>query len=530
VGGRAGGVRPGTRARPARLRYRWGTPLAVSTIAALLGVTTALTWPMAAWGLGGGSPAATSGLSAQPEGSASSTGPAAPQGTVTVAISPASGLADGQTVQVSGSGFAAGSQIALGECRTGATSVADCTVAGALIVTADASGGFITPFTVSRVITIGASTIDCSTPGACVIAAGQLPNLTTFATGPISFLPASPPAPPPPSTSSGARYYLALGDSLATGFGAPTGQGYVDDLEAHYAASVPGLQEVDIGCAGETTTTFLSGGHCPYEQGSQLAAAEAFLTSHQGQVAFVTIDIGGDDITGCATTAPSLGISESCVDTAVAQVTANLATIGAGLRSAAGPSVPIAGMTYFDPYVVEWLTGAAGQQLAATSIGDLERFNAALSADYSGFGAAVADVAGAFSSSDLSDLVSSPVGTVPKSVAVACAWLLVVCEPNGVEALSVHPNATGYAQVAAAFEAVLSVAAAPEPPTRPILPMTGVDPVGLLWVGGAAVVAGAALSVAGRRRRRRPALLAGTAAGRCGREDSNLHPPKGTGT
>lgn len=29
-----------------------------------------------------------------------------------------------------------------------------------------------------------------------------------------------------------------------------------------------------------------------------MAAAEAFLSAHQGQVAFVTIDIGGDDITG----------------------------------------------------------------------------------------------------------------------------------------------------------------------------------------------------------------------------------------
>lgn len=475
-------------------------------------------------GLAGASPVSA----AQPSAGV----PAAPDppATPTLSVDPDSGLADGQSVQVTGSGYAAGSQVAVGECRTGATDVSDCTVAGALIVTADGSGGFVTPFTVSRVITIGSSTLDCSNPDACVIAAGQLPDLTTFATTAISFAPASPPPPPPPTTNSGTRYYLALGDSLATGFGAPSGQGYVDDLAAHYAATIPGLQVVDLGCAGETTTTFLSGGHCPYEQGSQLAAAEAFLTSHEGQVAFVTIDIGGDDITGCATTTPTLGISESCVDAAVAQVTTNLATIGAGLRSAAGPSVPIAGMTYFDPYVVEWLTGTAGQQLAATSVGDLERLNAALSADYSGFGASVADVAGAFSSTDLSDLVRSAVGTVPKSVAVACAWLLVVCQSNGVEAISVHPNATGYAQVAAAFEAVLSVAAAPAPPTGPTLAMTGADPAGPLGVGGAAVVAGATLGVAGRRRRRRPALLAGTAAGTCGREDSNLHPPKGTGT
>ncbi len=55
---------------------------------------------------------------------------------------------------------------------------------------------------------------------------------------------------------------------------------------------------MDLGCPGEITTTFVHGGKCPYAEGSQLAAAEAFLSAHQGQVAFVTIDIGGDDITG----------------------------------------------------------------------------------------------------------------------------------------------------------------------------------------------------------------------------------------
>ncbi|MGH9008084.1 MAG: neocarzinostatin apoprotein domain-containing protein [Acidimicrobiales bacterium] len=423
----------------------------------------------------------------------------------TVAVSPATGLADGQTVEVTGSGFGTGSQVAVGECRTGATSVTDCSVVGALVATVDSSGSFMIQVTVSRVLTIGSSTLDCSTGGSCVMAAGQLPSLTTFATAPISFAPPPPPAPTGPST----RYYLALGDSLATGFGVPRGQGYADDLAAHDGTSIPGLQEMDLGCAGETTATFLSGGHCQYAQGGQLAAAETFLRSHQGQVAFVTIDIGGDDITGCATTSPTLGISQGCVDTAIAQITTNLVTIGAGLRSAAGPSVPIAGMTYFDPYVVEWLTGSAGQQLAKTSVSDLERLNAALSADYAGFGASVADVSGAFSANDLTDLVSSPYGNVPKSVAVACSWLLVLCEPGAVDAISVHANATGYAQIALAFEAVLGIPAASPAPAPPTLAKTGVDVAGLVWVGGASALAGAALLFAGRRsRRRRPAVAA----------------------
>jgi lysophospholipase L1-like esterase len=429
----------------------------------------------------------------------------------TVAVNPDTGLADGQTVEVSGTGFGTGSQVAVGECRTGATSVADCSVVGAVVATVDSSGSFTTQVTVSRVLTIGSSTLDCSTDGSCVIAAGQLPSLKTFATAPISFAPPPPPAPPTPVGPS-TRYYLALGDSLATGFGVPKGQGYVDDLAAHYGTSIPDLQETDLGCAGETTATFLSGGHCQYPQGSQLAAAGAFLHSHPGQVAFVTIDLGGDDITGCTTTTPTLGISQDCVDTAIAQINTNLVTIGAGLRSAAGPSVPIAGMTYFDPYVVEWLTGSAGQQLAETSVSDLERLNAALSADYAGFGASVADVSGAFSATDLTDLVTSPYGNVPKSVAIACSWLLVLCVSGGVDAISVHANATGYAQIALAFEAVLAIpAASPAPapaPARPTLAMTGVDVAGLAWVGWSSVLAGAALLLTGRRRRRRrPAVV-----------------------
>ena len=54
-------------------------------------------------------------------------------------------------------------------------------------------------------------------------------------------------------TPSHPIYYLALGDSLATGFAAGPGQGYVDLLEDHYRAENPNLVEVDYGCSSETT-------------------------------------------------------------------------------------------------------------------------------------------------------------------------------------------------------------------------------------------------------------------------------------
>jgi len=422
----------------------------------------------------------------------------------TIDVAPSTGLVDGQTVQVNGSGFSASAQIAVAECRSGATSASNCSPDGALVITADPTGAFSTAFVVTQNLVIGSSNIDCSTPGSCVMAAGQLPSLKTFAAAPISFTALPPPTPPVPTPAT--RYYLALGDSLATGFGVPTGHGYADDLLAYYVQTDPNLQLMDLGCNGETTATFISGGTCTYAQGSQLAAAEAFLSSHLGQVAFVTIDIGGDDITGCASTSPTFSISSSCVTKAVAQATTNLEAIGQGLRSAAGPSVPIVGMNYFDPFVIEWLTGSSGQELAQQSVADLAEFNSALAAGYASFGAPVADVADTFSSSDFTDQVSSPYGTVPKNVAVACAWLLVLCEPGGVGALSVHPNTTGYSEVALAFEQVISIneAQPPAPSTpQPTLALTGFSGWGPAFIGLALVLLGLLILVGSRMIRRR---------------------------
>jgi lysophospholipase L1-like esterase len=417
-----------------------------------------------------------------------------------LAVVPSSALVDGQTVQASGSGFAASTQIALSECRTGATSASDCSPAGAIVVNADTAGDFTTPFTVSRMITVGGSPIDCADAASCVLAAGQLPTLQTFAVTPISFVATA--ANPPPVVTPATRYYLALGDSLATGFGAATGQGYVDDLAAHYSQGIANLQVMNLGCAGETSATFIAGGHCSYPQGSQLAAAEAFLSSHSGQVAFVTIDIGGDDITGCVSSSPVFTISSTCVANATSEVSTDLKTIGQGLRAAAGPSVPIAGMTYFDPFVIEWLTGSSGQQLAEASVADLQQFNASLSAGFATFGAAVADTAGAFSITDFSDLVSSPFGTVPKNVALACTWLLVLCEPNGVGAISIHPNATGYGVIASAFEQVIALQAAspaqPSPPVQPTLALTGFAGWWEVFLGLGLVLLGLALLLGSR--------------------------------
>ena len=169
----------------------------------------------------------------------------------------------------------------------------------------------------------------------------------------------------PATTSPTTEYYLALGDSLALGYDVPTGQGYTDDLFAHYGAAIPSLQKVDLGCDGETAGTFISGNpSCSYAPATELATAEAFLSSHPNQVAFVTINVGTGLPLSCFSPGTFTLISSTCVTSVIAQGTTYLSTILAGLRSAAGPSVPIVGMTVPDPFVVEWLNGASGQQLA----------------------------------------------------------------------------------------------------------------------------------------------------------------------
>jgi len=304
---------------------------------------------------------------------------------------------------------------------------------------------------------------------------------------------------------------------LSTGFGAPSGQGYVDDLANHYRTTLPGLQVMDLGCNGETTTSFIHGGKCPYTQGSQLAAAEAFLAAHQGQVAFVTIDIGGNDIVGCESTAPPFTAAPGCMAQALSQIGSNLQQIGVGLRAAAGSAVPIAGMNYFDPFLIEWLLSPAGEVAAQASVGDLAQLNSTLTSGYSGFGAPVADVSTAFDTGDFADLVDSPYGTIPKNVDVVCTWLLVVCQAGGPEIFGIHPDAAGYLAIAQTFEQVIQPAnLSPPAPTPSVastasssgLPFTGFPATDLSLLGMALVALGLLAIAGSATRRRKPSTSA----------------------
>jgi len=261
----------------------------------------------------------------------------------------------------------------------------------------------------------------------------------------------------PGSSGDHARIYsVSVGDSLAAGvqpIGDPadlyrTDDGYAEQLLAIARATAPKLGLVKLGCPGETTTTMIAGGICSYAHGSQLEEAVAFLHAHRAQVAFVTIDIGANDFPCQAA---------ECVPAGVAAIQANLPGILAELRAAAGPDVPIVGMTIYNPFLANWLLGPDGQAFARASASQLlGPVNGLLRAIYEGSGAGVADIERAFSSNDFDTLVDLPgAGTVPLNVARICMWTWV-CAPAPFGPDN-HANADGYGVIARAYAIVLGL-------------------------------------------------------------------------
>jgi lysophospholipase L1-like esterase len=267
------------------------------------------------------------------------------------------------------------------------------------------------------------------------------------------------PLPGAGAASRSARYYLALGDSLARGVQpGPAGPktmtrtGYPDQLYAVLRLRDPRLRLVKLGCPGESTGTMISGKHCPYRAGSQLAAAVAFLRAHQGRVGLVTIDIGANDPGSCFTL-PAPGPVPPCAGGPAPATAANLALILERLRSAAGRGVTIIGMNLYAPELPEWRLGAAGRRAARRSAALTLAYDRMLGRVYTAGGDRMADVAGAFGTAEFSGQAGAP-GTagpvrLPANVAAVCRWTWVCApRPRGPDK---HPNTAGYAVIARAF-------------------------------------------------------------------------------
>ncbi len=245
-------------------------------------------------------------------------------------------------------------------------------------------------------------------------------------------------------------YYVSLGDSYSVGY--QPGLGATAGYTAYVAAKTH-LTLVNFGCAGATTTSILDTVGCPdvlpntrgaaaYTTTPQAAAAEAFITAHYGHIGLITVSIGGNDVTACATQANPL----PCVASAVVNITKNVGSLAAGLRSAAGPKVPIIGLTYPDvllgSYVYPSVPPSAAQiALAQSSVVAFKSvINPALTAAYALSSGVLVDVTkatGAYVPLTRTTTLK-PYGTVPVAVASVCT-LTWFCKMGNI-----HATTKGY--------------------------------------------------------------------------------------
>jgi len=298
-------------------------------------------------------------------------------------------------------------------------------------------------------------------------------------------------------------YYLALGDSLSVGWQAPgevTKHGYDADLYAYYKKTITGLKLEDLGCPGETTSTMINGG-CSggvnYSEGNQLAQAEYFIKNYK--VAFITIDIGANDVDGCAPYVTSKNSvtdasdpdaftdTQNCVENGVtpstvgadgypasdygitsdvegiAGMNTDLATIIPGLQAADTQGAPIYAMNLYDPFLALYLIGSiednpTDETLAEQSVTLADGLNTDFSTVFGGYDIPVANVSGIFGTDNTSTSWSYPppaagldtLTSDPHNVHAVCelTWECTTYE-------NIHANDAGYEAIAIAFEQVI---------------------------------------------------------------------------
>jgi lysophospholipase L1-like esterase len=245
------------------------------------------------------------------------------------------------------------------------------------------------------------------------------------------------------------RYALALGDSLSVGYqpnrNGPTAAGYATQL-AHAVRdrAVPGLVLRNLGCPGETARSMITGDRspCSYDAGSQLDAATAFLSAHRGEVEYVTIDIGTNDLFEACLDVTSFTFDPSCVRRSLPRVRARIARIDAALHVAAGADVPIVSMTYHDPLLGLWGVDG-GHRLARLSLRSFLALNAGFTDTNRANDVAVARVDRTFRITRFEDA-----GGVPANVAIECRWTWFCSRRFFTDP---HPNDEGYSRIARTF-------------------------------------------------------------------------------
>ena len=255
--------------------------------------------------------------------------------------------------------------------------------------------------------------------------------------------------------SAPAAYYLALGDSLsqgvqpdAAGTSVETGEGYPDQLYAVLRRSQPALQLVSSGARVR---------HRHHDPRGDLPVPRRFPAGRRGRVPERPPRPCGPghhrhrcQRSGRLGTSASLRAVTGCLGTDLPDVTGNLGTILSRLRAAAGPGVDMVGNSYYLPALAEWRNGLTGQTVAWVSERLAAGYNDLLDRAYATSGVRVANVFGAFETSDFGNRVTVPgVGSVPRNVARICQWTWECTSPP--RGPNQHANQAGYGVMAQAF-------------------------------------------------------------------------------
>ena len=280
-------------------------------------------------------------------------------------------------------------------------------------------------------------------------------------------------------TASLPNRLLALGDSLAAGYqpiyrgqtppidtatGFPD-TGYVGSYPAVLAAERH-LTLTDLGCPGETSTSFLTApaqSACSalykdeFGASSQLAAARSFLHRHRHQVSYVTLDIGANDIDHCISAST---VYLACFVRTEARLQQNFTNLVRNLQltlAADDPTARILIMNYYDPFLGLALHpgGRLGARLASESLAAVNAFNVQLSVDARNFKLPIANVATAFRLNTLLPLAVYDNHRLPTNVITDCqlTWMCPIGSTSG--APDIHPNLLGYKTIADAFAQLL---------------------------------------------------------------------------
>lgn len=268
--------------------------------------------------------------------------------------------------------------------------------------------------------------------------------LATLAALPLALLPSAvgQAAPPSPAT------YLALGDSVAAGAGAPAGLGYVPLLAGELSDARNCGQGEALGCRIELDNRSVGGATTVSLISDQLPGALATLEERNqnstpvDDVRLITITIGGNDVFAPVIEDCAGGFSPTCAQTVTAQftqVSTNYATILSSLRAAAGPDTTIAVMTYYNP-----LPNPGCRFTALTSLGTL-----------------VLEGGGplAFGLNDIIRQQSETFGAVVVETGGIVA-------PTEVQPDCLHPNTTGHADITQAFFDAVSASVVGGPGNR----------------------------------------------------------------